>query len=57
MTCNKCVLHVTEGIQKVKGVADVQVSLKKKSATVSGDFNVDEVKGAVKDAGYKVVEK
>lgn len=56
MTCNKCVLHVTEGIQKVKGVADVQVSLKKKSAAVSGDFNIDEVKAAVKDAGYKVVE-
>lgn len=56
MTCNKCVQHVTEGIQKVKGVADVQVSLKKKSAAVSGDFNIDEVKAAIKDAGYKVVK-
>ena len=56
MTCNKCVQHVTEGIQKVKGVADVQVSLKKKSAAVSGDFNIDEIKAAIKDAGYKVIE-
>lgn len=56
MTCNKCVQHVTESIQKVKGVTSVQVSLKKKSATVSGDYNVDEVKEAVRDAGYKVVE-
>lgn len=55
MTCNKCAQHVTEGIQKVKGVADAQVSLKKKSATVSGDFNIDEVKAAIEDAGYKVV--
>jgi len=56
MTCNKCVQHVTEAIQKVQGVTDVLVSLKKKSATVSGDFNVDNVKAAVKDAGYKVKE-
>ncbi len=56
MTCNKCAQHVTGDIQKVKGVQSVDVSLKKKAAVVTGDFNVEEVKEAVRGAGYKVRE-
>jgi copper chaperone CopZ len=53
MTCHKCARYVTESIQTVEGVQSVHVDLEGKQATVTGDFDVEKVKKAVEDAGYK----
>ena len=54
MTCNHCANHVKEAIQSVRGVTQVDVFLQKKNAIIKGDFSLDEVKAAVKDAGYSI---
>jgi len=53
MTCNHCVMHVTNAIKDVSGVEKVEVSLNNKSAVVAGKFSVDAVIAAVNKAGYK----
>lgn len=55
MMCEHCQAHVTEALQKVPGVTEVQVSLKKKNAEVVCEKEVaDEVlQKAVTDAGYQ----
>jgi copper chaperone CopZ len=47
---------VTEAIQGVPGVKNVDVSLEGKSATIQFDGQVDEaaLRRAVEDAGYRV---
>ncbi len=57
MSCNHCVMHVTNALQEVKGVNKVDVSLKNKTAIVelSQDVNDDELKNAVVDCGYQVI--
>ncbi len=52
MTCDNCVHHVTEAVKGVTGVTDVDVSLKKKSATVQGDFDAVAVIAAIEEEGY-----
>ena len=56
MMCQRCVAHVTKALQGVAGVADVEVNLKKKYATVtlSGEVNNDTLTAAIVDAGYEV---
>ena len=56
MMCQRCVAHVTKALQGVTGVADVEVNLKKKYATVtlSGEVNNDTLTAAIVDAGYEV---
>ncbi len=55
MMCEHCQAHVTEALQKVPGVTEVHVSLKKKNAEVVCEKEVaDEVlQKAVTDAGYQ----
>ncbi|MDP8231906.1 MAG: SO_0444 family Cu/Zn efflux transporter [Candidatus Zophobacter franzmannii] len=54
MTCSHCVKHVKESIEEVPGVSSADVSLAGKSAIISGDYNLDDVKYAVTSAGYKI---
>jgi copper chaperone CopZ len=55
MTCDHCVLSVTEGVMEVPGVQDVEVELASGRLTVAGaGFTDDAVKGAVEAAGYEV---
>ncbi|MGD9202066.1 MAG: SO_0444 family Cu/Zn efflux transporter [Chitinispirillia bacterium] len=54
MTCNHCANHVKEAIQSVRGVTKVDVFLQKKNAVIRGDFSLDDVKTAVKNAGYGI---
>ncbi len=56
MSCKNCVKHAIEEIHKVSGVANVQVSLKEKSARVHGSFDKEEIKAAISGAGYKVID-
>ncbi|WIE74012.1 heavy metal-associated domain-containing protein [Curtobacterium sp. MCJR17_020] len=60
MTCEHCVLSVTEELTELEGVSDVAVTLVPggaSSVTVTSDAPVDAdaLRGAVADAGYEVV--
>ena len=54
MMCMKCVSHVENALKAVKGVKDVSVSLDSKTVVVKcvEDLSLDDLKNAVKEAGY-----
>ncbi len=56
MMCQHCVAHVTKALQGVEGVAQVEVNLKKKTATISLKSAVSDetLIKAVVEAGYEV---
>ena len=57
MHCEHCVKSVTEEINKIEG-ASAKVNLKKEEAVVSYDREIDDddLKKAVEEAGFKVVD-
>jgi copper ion binding protein len=56
MTCNHCVMHVTNALKEVAGVSNVKVDLASKKAVVEGTkLDDNAMKAAVTDAGYVVV--
>ena len=55
MTCDHCVMSVTEEVAEVTGVAGVDVDLRSGRLTVTGDdLSDDSIAAAVADAGYEV---
>lgn len=59
MSCQMCVKHVTEALESVDGVKNVQVNLDKGQAQVRYDpdqADMSAFKTAVADAGYEVVD-
>ena len=54
MTCSHCVSSVTEEVQEIDGVTDVEVDLATGAVTVTSDQPIDDaaVKAAVEEAGY-----
>ena len=56
MTCGHCVMSVTEEVQEIPGVENVDVVLATGSLTVISSEPVDDdaVKTAVEDAGYQL---
>ena len=61
MTCAHCVASVTEEVEEIPGVTDVQVDLVAggtSTARVSAEGPVDDaaVRAAIAEAGYDVVE-
>ena len=54
MSCMHCVMHVTEALKGIDGVADTKVDLKSKSAVVelSSDVTDEQFRAAIEDAGY-----
>jgi len=55
MTCDHCVLSVTEEVSEVAGVSQVEVDLASGRLTVAGEgFSDDDVAAAVDEAGYEV---
>ncbi|HEY5858170.1 MAG TPA: heavy-metal-associated domain-containing protein [Aldersonia sp.] len=56
MTCNHCVVSVTEEVGDVPGVTDVDVDLATGRLSVTSDAPIDEarIRAAVADAGYAV---
>ncbi|GAA1129050.1 heavy-metal-associated domain-containing protein [Nocardioides aquiterrae] len=56
MTCDHCVASVTEEIQEISGVTDVQVDLASGALTVTSSQPVDDeaVRAAVDEAGYRL---
>lgn len=58
MTCGGCVNSVKSVLEKIPGVASVEVSLEQKRATViynPAQAKPEQLKAAVEDAGYDVV--
>ncbi len=55
MTCEHCVARVTKFVKNVKGVVDVNTSLKENKSYIKAndDVSVDSIKSAIEDAGYK----
>ena len=57
MSCNHCVIAVTNALKEVEGVSNVDVNLDTKKVEVSGDNLVEEIlRDTVEEAGYDVVE-
>ncbi|MGB0101686.1 MAG: heavy-metal-associated domain-containing protein [Nocardioides sp.] len=56
MTCGHCVASVTEEIQEIPGVTDVEVVLETGAVTITSAEPVDEaaVRAAVDEAGYQL---
>ncbi len=56
MTCQHCVMSVTEEVAEVPGVEVVSVDLSARLLRVTGGpFADDDIKAAVAEAGYEVV--
>ena len=53
MTCQHCVKHTREALEKIPGVESVDVTLQPGQAVISGNAPVDELIQAVKEAGYE----
>ncbi|HZG93130.1 MAG TPA: heavy-metal-associated domain-containing protein [Mycobacteriales bacterium] len=57
MTCGHCVSSVTEEVQAIDGVTDVDVDLTTGRLTVTADgVDAGAVRGAVEEAGYQLVD-
>lgn len=56
MMCVRCVAHVTKALQGIEGVKEVDVNLKKKTAVVTLEKDVEDnvFISAIVDAGYEV---
>jgi copper chaperone len=56
MTCGHCVASVTEEVQEVPGVSEVEVVLETGAVTVQSEQPIDDaaVKAAVEEAGYQL---
>ena len=54
MTCEHCVLSVTEEVSDVAGVRDVDVDLAAGRMVVRGDASDEAIRAAVVEAGYEV---
>ncbi|MDA3645606.1 heavy-metal-associated domain-containing protein [Saccharopolyspora indica] len=56
MTCEHCVLSVTEEVGEIDGVTGVRVDLPTGAVTVTSDqeIGVDQVRAAVEEAGYQL---
>lgn len=56
MTCDHCVMHVTNALESVEGVEKAKVSLKKKALVkFDAPADLDQMALAVAEAGYKVI--
>jgi len=58
MTCNHCVMHVTNALKEIDGVSAVEVNLQKKLAVVetSSDVSDSILINAVTETGYQVLK-
>jgi copper chaperone len=56
MTCGHCVASVTEEVQEIPGVQEVDVVLETGTLTVTGETDLDDtsVRHAVEEAGYQL---
>ncbi len=55
MSCNHCVAHVKEALERISGVNIVSVSLEEKNAIVETEVNNETLINAIEEEGYDVV--
>lgn len=53
MSCGHCEAAVRGEVEKVSGVAAVEVDLESKRVVVRGDFDDAAVRAAIEEAGYE----
>lgn len=53
MSCQHCVKAVTQALQNVAGVQEVDVSLDEARATVTGDVDTAQLIDAIVEEGYE----
>ncbi|MCI5972184.1 MAG: heavy metal translocating P-type ATPase [Anaerococcus sp.] len=55
MSCENCAKHVTEALESVSGIKEVNVNLENKEANVEyfGSVDEDEISKAISEAGYE----
>ena len=58
MRCHHCVMSVTEGLEAIDGVIDVEVRLETGAVTVRADRDVPraEIAAAVEEAGFALTD-
>jgi copper chaperone len=54
ISCDHCRVAITGEVEKVAGVATIDVDLTAKRVTVTGGFDDAAVRGAIDEAGYDV---
>ena len=58
MTCEHCVLSVSEEVSELAGVDGVEVDLDSGRMAITGSgYSDDQVKAAVEEAGYEAVAR
>lgn len=60
MSCGSCVNKVEENVGKLNGVESVKVQLSDGKVDITFDEStivLEEIKGAIKDTGYEVIEE
>lgn len=55
MSCGHCVGHVKEALQEITGISNVDVRLEEKAAYIEGNASEEEIKEAIQEAGYDVI--
>lgn len=55
MSCNHCANRVKNAIAGIEGVEFVEINLSDKAAYVAGDYDLQTVKDAVNELGYKAL--
>lgn len=53
MTCNHCVGAITKAVKEVAPQASVEVDLEHHHVRIQGEANVQAIKAAIIDAGYR----
>lgn len=58
MSCQHCVKHVKDALEKLDGIKSAKVSLEDKWAEIelSHDVDNEKIKEAIEDAGYEVTD-
>lgn len=58
MTCGNCVKHVTEEINTIAGVTNVEVTLESGAVVITSESDISSaaVEAAVVEAGYELVK-
>ena len=57
MTCGHCVNSVTEELETISGVTQVNIDLESGNVTIESgtELDADQIEAAIKEAGYEVV--
>lgn len=57
MMCGHCKATVEQAVGKIPGVRSVLASPEEKKVTITGNADLSEVKKAIQNAGYEIIEK